>query len=148
MQPALDVSPADFALIAHQGRINDCHRKNAGPLWLHGLDAVHVALRTLTNRGLQIVAHTRVCKETCGEELPVGLALFGSTVRCASLVGNARDARAEREAGGLVTGGGRRDAPHSCSTGERERAIKAGTRSLLLNRRDTRRSNPAISAAK
>jgi hypothetical protein len=40
-----------LALIVHQGRIHDRYRENADPLWLHGLDAVHVALGTLTTAG-------------------------------------------------------------------------------------------------
>jgi hypothetical protein len=53
----------DLALIVHQGRIYDCYRENAGPLWLHGLDAVYVALGTLTTAGSgEIVAHSRVCR--------------------------------------------------------------------------------------
>ena len=51
MQPALDVSLADLALIVHQGRIYDYYHENAGPPWLHGLDAAHVALGTLNTAG-------------------------------------------------------------------------------------------------
>jgi len=53
----------DLALIVHQGRIYDCYRENAGPPWLHGLDAAYVALGTLTTAGSgEIVAHFRVCR--------------------------------------------------------------------------------------
>jgi hypothetical protein len=53
----------DFALIVHQGRICDCYREHAGPLWLHGLDAVYVALGALTTAGSgEIVGHSRVCR--------------------------------------------------------------------------------------
>lgn len=51
-----------MALIVHQGRIDDCYRENAGPLWLPVHDAVYVALGTLTTAGSgEIVAHSRLC---------------------------------------------------------------------------------------
>jgi len=56
MQPALDVSLADLALIVHQGRIYDYYCDNAGPLWLHGLDAVHVALGTVAGVSTRLFA--------------------------------------------------------------------------------------------
>ena len=63
MQPALDESLAELALLVHQRRKYDCYRENAGPLSLHGLDALHVMFGTLHHRVLQVVAHTRVCRE-------------------------------------------------------------------------------------
>ena len=48
------------------------------PLWLHGLDAAHVALGALTTGGSKS-SPTPCVRETDGEELSVGFALRGST---------------------------------------------------------------------
>ena len=60
---------------------NTTATENADPLWLHGLDAVHVA-RDAHHRGLHIVAHSRACRD---RELSVRFALLGSTLAGVSM---------------------------------------------------------------
>lgn len=79
MQPAPDVSLARFG----------AHRSSRSDIRLLPRHGPTVAARPRRgacragdahHRGLQIVAHSRVCRGTDGEELSVGFALLGSTV--------------------------------------------------------------------
>jgi hypothetical protein len=75
------VSLAGFG--AHRSSGSDIRLlpRNAGLLWLHCLDAVYVALGTLTTAGSGEIVRALPCVPgTDGGELPVGFALLGLTV--------------------------------------------------------------------
>ena len=60
---------------------HDCYRIGMDPAPLHGLDAVYVALGTLTTAGAgEIAAHRSVCRGLTVGQLSIGLAMLGLTV--------------------------------------------------------------------
>ena len=72
---------ASHEVMAVHGQTYDCYRDSDGGVWLHGLDAVYVALGTLTTSGAgEIVAHRDVCRALSVGELSIGFAMLGLTV--------------------------------------------------------------------
>ena len=78
---AANLAASHGGMAFHHGHTYDCYRDSDEPLWLHGLDAVYVALGTLTTSGAgEIVAHRDVCRALSVGELSIGFALLGLTV--------------------------------------------------------------------